>query len=323
MEVFEMEDVVKRELYDITVLMGGPSNEREVSLLSGDAVAKALESAGHRVTRADITPRNTSALDRPGMDIAFIALHGEFGESGELQQICEEKGVRYTGSPPRASRLGMDKAAAKQILLRADIATPEWMILEKFHSLEDVGAWLKEITPPVIVKPVDGGSSLDVYLCPDLASRDDALEDLLDTYGRAMVEECIAGRELTVGILGAEALPIIEILPSHRFYDYDAKYADDAGTQYHLNPDLPDDVAQRVKNDAVKAHRTLGCKDLSRVDFILDKDNVPQFLEINTIPGFTSHSLVPMAARQAGMTMPDLCDRIVRLAMQRQMCPSA
>ncbi|MBN1556088.1 MAG: D-alanine--D-alanine ligase [Phycisphaerae bacterium] len=318
-----MTEAVKRELYDITVLMGGPSKEREVSLLSGAAVAKALQEAGHKVTRADITPRDTSALDRPGMDIAFIALHGEFGESGELQQLCEERGVRYTGSPPRASRLGMDKAATKQLLLRSDIHTPEWMIIEKFHSRKDVDRWVKEIDPPVVVKPVNDGSSLDVYICPDAAGRNEALEELLDTYGRAMLEEYVEGRELTVGILGRAALPIIEIVPSRKFFDYKAKYADDSGTEYIINPNLPDDVARRVKVDAIKAHDILGCRDFSRVDFILDHENVPQFLEINTIPGFTSHSLVPMAARQLGIGMPDLCDRIVRMAMERQMCPSA
>jgi D-alanine-D-alanine ligase len=318
----ETTEAVKRELYDITVLMGGPSNEREVSLLSGAAVAEALEQAGHRVTRSDITPRNTAALDRPGMDVAFIALHGDFGESGEVQQLCEEKGVRYTGSPPRASRLGMDKAASKQLFRRCDIETPDWMIIEKFHTPEDVGGWLREIDPPVVVKPVDGGSSLDVYICPDVASRDEALEEVLDTYGRALLEQFVAGREITVGILGDEALPIIEIIPSHKFYDYDAKYADDAGTRYIVNPPLGEDVARRLRDEALKAHNAMDCEDFSRVDFILDQDDVPHVLEINTIPGFTAHSLVPMAARAAGIEMPELCDRIVRLAMERQMCPS-
>lgn len=317
-----MTEAVKRELYDITVLMGGPSNEREVSLLSGAAVAEALEKAGHRVTRADITPRNTSALERPGMDIAFIVLHGNFGESGEVQQLCEEKGVRYTGSSPRASRLGMDKAASKQIFKRAGVETPDWMIIEKFHTPEDVGGWLTEIDPPVVVKPVDGGSSLDVYLCRDIAARDAALEELIDTYGRVMLERFVPGRELTVGVLGGETLPIIEILSSHTFFDYDAKYADDAGTRYVVNPTLTEEATRRVRDAAIQAHNVLGCKDVSRVDFILDSDNVPQVLEINTIPGFTSHSLVPMAARAAGIEMPELCDRIVRMAMERQMCPS-
>lgn len=317
-----MTNAAKSERYDITVLMGGISSEREVSLLSGSAVAEALESVGHRVTRADISPRDLSALDRPGMDLAFIALHGEFGESGEVQQLCEDRGVRYTGSPPRASRLGMDKAASKQIFLRAGLATPDWMIIEKFHSPDDVRTWLKEIDPPVVVKPVDGGSSVDVYLCPDAASRDEALEELLDTHGRAMLERYIPGRELTVGVLGRQVLPPIEIVPAHRFYDYEAKYADDAGTRYVVHPPLSDEILQRLKHDALKAHDSLGCRDLSRADFILASDGTPHILEINTIPGFTSHSLVPMAARAVGLDMPALCDRIVRLAMERQMCPS-
>ncbi len=322
MDRTDVAEAVNHETYDITVLMGGISGEREVSLLSGAAVADALEQAGHRVTRSDITPLNTSALDRKGMDLAFIVLHGNFGESGEVQQLCEEKRIRYTGSSPRASRLGMDKAAAKQVFKRQGIETPDWMIIEKFHTPDDVSRWLTEIDPPLVVKPVDGGSSLDVYICNDIASRDAALDNLIDTYDRAMLERFVPGREITVGILGQQTLPIIEILPTHKFYDYEAKYSDDAGTRYLVNPPLSAVAEQRLREQALHAHNALGCEDISRVDFILDRDDQPYVLEINTIPGFTTHSLVPMAARAAGIEMPALCDRIVRMAMERQMCPS-
>ena len=311
-----------KETYDITVLMGGPSNEREISLLSGAAIASALKKAGHRVRKADITPSKTSALDRKGLDVVFIALHGKFGESGQVQQLCEQRGVRYTGSGPRASQLGMDKAAAKQIFKRAGLATPDWMIIEDFHDPEQVAKWLKDIPVPVVVKPVDGGSSQDVFCCHDEPARDLAIEEVMDTYGRAMLERFLPGREITVSILGEEALPIIEIVPKREFYDYTAKYADNVGTKYVFDHGLDDETAARLTDDALTAHWTLGCRDFSRVDFILDESGVPQVLEINTIPGFTTHSLLPMAAAKAKIDLPKLVDRIVRMAMTQEICLS-
>ncbi len=313
---------VSKESYDITVLMGGSSNEREISLLSGAEVASALKKAGHRVRKADITPSKTSALDRKGLDAVFIALHGEFGESGQVQQLCEQRGVRYTGSAPRPSQLGMDKAAGKQIFKRAGLTTPDWMIIEKFHDPEQVACWLKDIPVPVVVKPVDGGSSLDVFCCHDEPTRDLAIEEVMDTYGRAMLERFVPGREMAVAILGEEALPIIEIIPQREFFDYIAKYADDVGTRYVFDHGLDDETVARLNDDALTAHWALGCRDFSRVDFILDESGVPQVLEINTIPGFTTHSLVPMAAAKAGIDLPELVDRIVRMAMTQEICLS-
>jgi len=310
-----MED--SQQMYDVTVLMGGPGSEREVSLMSGAAIAAGLEEIGHRVTRADIIPHDTSALDRDGIDAVFIALHGDFGESGEVQELCQARQLPYTGSGPYASRLGMDKAAAKQILLRAGLNTPNWMIIEKFHKAQDVAGWLGEITPPVVVKPVDGGSSVDVYICQDAQAREQALEELLDVYDRAMVEQFVPGREFTVSILGQAPLPLLEIIPAEPFYDYHAKYADDAGTRYVFDHGLAPELARQIQAQALAAHKALGCLDFSRVDFILDAQNQPQVLEINTIPGFTAHSLLPMAAKQAGIEFPDLVNKILALAMGR------
>ena len=307
------------ERLDITVLMGGPSTEREVSLWSGAAVADALESAGHRVTRADINPSNTSALDRCGIDVVFIALHGQFGESGEVQQLCEDRGLVYTGSAPRPSMLSLDKAAAKQHFRQAGLATPDWMIIERYHSPRQFGPWLDELPLPVVLKPVDGGSSVDVTIARDVATRDEALEDLRDKYGRALLERFIAGREMTVGVLGDRALPVCEIVVTHAFYDYQAKYADDAGTRYVFDHGLAPEVVSRLQADALTAHRCLGCRDLSRVDFILDAAHTPHVLEINTIPGFTSHSLVPKSAARVGIEFPQLCDRLVRMAWARRL----
>ena len=302
---------------DVTVLMGGPSSEREISLLSGEAIAEGLSAAGLRVTPADITPQNLSALDREGIDVVFIALHGEFGESGEVQALCEDRSLRYTGSDERASRIGMDKAAAKQIFKRAGLVTPDWMIIEEFHQFTQVTGWLDELPPPVILKPVDGGSSIDITIARSCEQRDATLEFLVDTYGRAMLERFVPGREFTVSILGDEALPVAEIIPGREFYDYQSKYSDDAGTRYVFDHGLDAGTVKRLQADALKAHRVVGCRDMSRVDFILDAEGTPNVLEINTIPGFTSHSLLPKAANHAGISFPQLVDRIVRMAMQR------
>lgn len=303
-------------LLDVTVLMGGPSDEREISILSGTAIADALERVGHRVTRADIHPHDTSALDRSGIDVVFIALHGDFGESGEVQAMCEARGLRYTGAGPRASSLAMDKAAAKQICKRAGVATPDWMIIEDFHSPQQVARWLGELPPPVVVKPVDSGSSVDITIAKDQSQRDEAIDAVLDKYGRVMLERFTPGREITVGILGRDPLPVLEVICAREFYDYTAKYADNAGTRYELDLDLPEEKLLAIQADALKVHAALGCRHLSRVDFILDAQGIAQFLEINTIPGFTSHSLLPMAAREAGISFEQLVDRIVAMAMK-------
>jgi len=302
---------------DVTVLMGGPSSECEVSLLSGAAIADALERLGHRVRRADICPRDVSALDREGIDLVFIALHGAFGESGEVQALCEQRGLAYTGAGPRASRLALDKAAAKQLIRQAGLATPDWVIVEEFHSLPQARVWLSGLELPVVLKPVDGGSSVDVTIAHDAQGRDAALEALLDRYGRAFVERFVPGRELTVGILGDDALPVLEVVPAEGFYDYHAKYADDAGTRYVFDHGLPEATCRGVQDAALTAHRALGCRDLSRVDFVLDEFGTPQLLEINTIPGFTSHSLLPMAAARVGLDFDALVERIVELATSR------
>ncbi|MDP7636381.1 MAG: D-alanine--D-alanine ligase [Phycisphaerae bacterium] len=301
---------------DITVLMGGPSNERQISLLSGTAIADGLDTVGHRVTRADITPQDTSALDRKDIDVVFIALHGEFGESGEVQALCDERGLRYTGSNGRASRIGMDKAASKQLIKRTGLATPDWMIIEEFHEPDQVSEWLDELAPPVVLKPVDGGSSVDITIAADTAQRDKALEFLLDKYGRAMLERFVPGREFTVSILGSRPLPLLEIISGGDFYDYQSKYDDDAGTQYVFDHGLEGEIVKRMQADALKVHRVLGCRHLSRVDFILDLNGTSYVLELNTIPGFTIHSLLPKAAAHAGISFPELVDRIVALAVR-------
>lgn len=305
------------KVLDVTVLMGGPSTEREVSIVSGSAVADALERLGHKVARCDITPQDTSALDRQGADVVFIAMHGKFGESGEVQELCEQRGLRYTGCGPVASRLGIDKAASKAAWRKAGIVTADWAIIEKSHTPALRAKLLSTLPLPVVVKPFDGGSSVDLTIARDAASRDAAIDDLLAKYGLAMVEQFIQGRELTVGIIGEMVLPIIHIVPAREFYDFTAKYADDAGTEYRFDHGLGDALAHKIQQAALAAYQCLGGRDMSRVDFILDSRGVPYVLEINTIPGFTSHSLLPKAAAKAGVSFDQLVERIVMMAMQR------
>jgi D-alanine-D-alanine ligase len=305
------------DLLDITVLMGGPSAEREISLMSGTAIADALERLGHRVVRADISPLDASALEREGMDLVFIALHGQFGESGQVQTMCKTRDLRYIGSGPRASELAMDKAAAKQIFKRVGLNTPDWMVIEEFHQRSQITQWLAELPPPVVVKPVDGGSSIDVVIAHDEAARDMALSELTDKYGRAMVERFIPGREFTVGIVGKEVLPVLEIVPDGEFYDYRAKYSDDVSTRYIFDHGLSYAACLEMQDAALLAHRSLGCRDISRVDFILDGQGIAHVMEINTIPGFTSHSLLPMAAERIGISFDQFIENIVKSAMAR------
>ncbi|RPI60054.1 MAG: D-alanine--D-alanine ligase [Planctomycetaceae bacterium] len=306
-----------QQVLDITVLMGGPSTEREVSLVSGGAISDALQRAGHKITRCDISPTDTSALDRKGIDVVFIALHGLFGESGEVQELCEKRGLRYTGSTSLASTIAIDKAASKEAFRNAGILTANWTMIYKGQSQADILAAVEPLGLPAVVKPVDGGSSVDVTIARDAAARDAAIADCVAKYEKVMVEAFVKGREFTVGILGKQALPVIEIKPGSEFYDYTAKYADNSGTQYLFDHGLPEQTVANMQSAALLAYESLGCRDMSRVDFIVDAAGDAYVLEINTIPGFTSHSLLPMAAAKAGIKFDELVCKIVDMAMQR------
>jgi len=296
----------------ITVLSGGPSSEREVSLKSGRAVARALQAVGHDVYLADIDPDHLEALDVP-VDMVFIALHGAFGEDGQLQRILESRGLRYCGSGPEASALAMDKAKAKARFQRAGIPTPGYEVA----TVDTLDHVLRRWSAPVVLKPIDAGSSVDCVIADDEATLRDRLTGLTQRYGSCLVEQYVAGPELTVGVLGDEALPPIQIRTKRRFYDYQAKYEDD-DTEYVFDIDLPREVLDRVRELSLQAHEALGCRDFSRVDWMVDgRTHRPYALEVNTIPGFTDHSLLPKAALRAGLSFPALCQRIVELACGR------
>jgi len=298
------------ELLDITVLAGGPGAEREVSLNSGRAVCDALRRIGHRVELCDIGPTDLSALDRPA-DFVFIAMHGEFGEDGALQAELDARGLRYSGSGAAASRLAMDKAESKQCFEQAGVPTPPYELV----SQAGLTGLATHIQLPLVVKPVSSGSSVDTSIARTPKALEEAASTVVARYGKALVEKYIAGPELTVGVLGDEALPVCEIRTQREFYDYQAKYVDD-NTQYLFDLDLPSDLLERVQRLSLAAHWALGCRVFSRVDCMVDTASMePYFLEVNTIPGFTSHSLLPKAAARIGLTFDRLCQRIVELSL--------
>ncbi|HLA85656.1 MAG TPA: D-alanine--D-alanine ligase [Thermoguttaceae bacterium] len=300
----------------VTVLAGGPSNERTVSLEGGRAVADACRRLGHEVTLADAMPGNLAALDEP-CDVVFPVMHGPFGEDGTLQALLEARGLRYVGSDSAASRVCMDKHEAKRRWREAGLATAEWACVD--HESEPLRA--DRIRPPVVVKPVREGSSVGVVFCETAEQVAAAVDDGLRRFGRVLVERRLSGRELTVGILGDEVLPIVEVRPAAGFYDYEAKYLRD-DTQYIVEPDLEPTTYHAVRELAHAAYRLLGCRHYGRVDLILDEQAGPQLLEINTIPGFTEHSLLPKAAAHVGIGFDRLVERLIELATRATMYSS-
>lgn len=296
-------------------------------------MAAALRRAGHKVIEADINPDNLSVLDekRSGhFDIVFPMIHGTFGEDGQLQEIMEQRGVRFVGSDSKSSRLAMDKFQSKKAFEKAGLLTPKAELIERSKLQpaccgdpdECLKAVLDELSLPCVVKPNEQGSSVGVVITAQREQALEAVRDALAEYGNCLVEEFIAGREFTVGIVGGEALPVLEVRPAEQFYDYRAKYlADD--TKYVFDLDLNEDELGSIQEIARRAFLSLGCLDLARVDMIRDTAGRVYVLEVNTLPGFTDHSLVPKAAARAGMSMEKLCDQIVQMALKRPICRSS
>ncbi len=298
------------EMLDITVLSGGPSAEREVSLQSGQAVFESLKRLGHRVTLSDIGPDDLSALDREA-DFVFVALHGDFGEDGKVQAELDARGLPYAGSGAVASRLAMDKAAAKTRFREVGIPTPDFAVVNG-GNLAGLGS---QLSAPVVVKPLASGSSVDTTIVRTDGELPGVAGAVIDKYGEALVERFVDGPELTVAVLGDQALPVCEIRTKREFYDYQAKYIDD-DTEYLFDLDLPIALLARVQAMGLAAHKGLGCRVFSRVDFMVDGESMePYVLEVNTIPGFTSHSLVPKAAARVGLSFDELCQWIVQRSL--------
>ncbi len=302
---------------NIGVLYGGPSSERAVSIQSGEAVAKALAAKGRTVTRVLLDGTFDEKIARSlNIDVAFLALHGQFGEDGHTQLLLEKAGIPYTGSGPDASSNAFDKLLAKQIYERAGICTPAWMCYDREQIEAMGGPEALDLAPPVVVKPVSGGSSLGVTIVHSFEQAAGAITEALKFDDTIIVERFIAGRELSVPILGEEPLPVVELKVAGLFYDYHAKYEDER-TQILCPAPLTREETTRVQAAALAAHRALECRDLSRTDFLLDAQGMPWALETNTIPGLTSHSQLPRAAETVGTSFVELCEYLIMVALGR------
>lgn len=300
---------------NVAVLMGGMSFEREVSLRSGAAVSEALKQAGHNVISIEVNDEKVEELDGLNIDVAFIALHGSFGEDGGIQSLLESKGIPYTGSGIKSSRIAMDKLETKRRFLAEGLITPDYTLVSQPDITPEIKGLIEIMGFPVVVKPVRSGSSIGITIVKNFSGLKDALEEALKFSSKAIVERHIQGRELTVGIIGNLPLPIIEIKPAEEFFDYVAKYRD-VRTEYNTAVSLPSSVYKEVQQVALKAHQTLYCRGFSRVDMILGDDGRIYLLEVNTIPGFTEKSLLPKAARAANIGFVELCDTIVEFGIK-------
>jgi D-alanine-D-alanine ligase len=287
----------------LAVLMGGPSAEREVSLRSGAAAAAALREAGYDVTELvlDGTDVNVPA----GIDLVFLALHGTFGEDGQVQDMLDARGIPFTGADAATSRIAFDKEKTKEKFRAHGVPTPEGQLVRR---LEEV-----TLSLPVFIKPNAQGSSVGTHPATTREELAAALADALKFDSSALVERYIRGRELTVGVLGDQVLPVIEIRPHDGFYDYTNKYTK-GRTDYICPAELPAEITATIQRHALTAHRAVGRAVYSRIDFLLEENGRAWCLEINTIPGMTATSLLPKAAAAVGITFPQLCRRIVELS---------
>ena len=346
---------------NIVLITGGPSAEREVSIVSSKSIVKALRELGHKVRVIDpVNGVNIAEEDEifkggvrkesPSLeelseihrlsnknilncinsdifdntDLAFLGVHGKFGEDGKIQTVLELRGINYTGSDVFSSALAMDKNVSKIILRSAGIKTPEWLVLNKNTYDGDHEKLNKSISGsvgyPCVVKPNDEGSTVGLSIVqPDVEDIQlgNSLELAFSYSDKVLIEQYIKGRELTVPVIGEEAFPVIEIRPKDGFYDYEHKYTKGM-TEYFCPAEIPLEIENKAKEHALKAHRILGCSVYSRIDYILDEKNELYCLEVNTLPGMTETSLVPKSAAANGMSFNQLIDRILNLSIQKK-----
>lgn len=327
----------------VALLFGGTSPEREVSKSSAKSIYKALLDLGYRVKLIDpayglnqpadetkyfeeknytelsnrnyVEIINSTVMDE--VDAAFIGLHGKYGEDGTVQSLLELRGIKYTGSKVLASALAMDKNMSKVMFRHFDVHTPKWFVVDgNENNFRLVNEKIKKFFGyPCIVKPNDQGSTVGLTLCRGEAELEQAVRKALQFSSKALIEEYIAGREMTVGILGKQVLPALEIKPKSGLYDYEAKYTHGM-SEYIVPAVIPQDVAEHLKHQALLAFSSLGCENYGRVDFRLSKDYTSYCLEVNTLPGMTSTSLVPKMAKAVGITFEELIDRIIQFAVK-------
>jgi D-alanine-D-alanine ligase len=322
----------------IALLVGGSSPEREVSKESSKSIAQAIKSLGHDLVLIDpsyginqpqeenlffekenyaevktenyVAALNSHLLDN--VDLVFIGLHGKNGEDGTVQSLLELRGIKYTGSKVLSSALAMDKMMTKIMFQHFDVATPKWFIVtpkEKNYDLI-INKIKKFFGFPCVIKPNDQGSTVGLTICRGESEVEKAINFALKFSDKVLIEKYIQGREVTVGILGQQTLPVLEIVPKHGLYDYEAKYTDGM-SEYIVPADLPDEVAHHLQHQALLAYNSVNCSNYARVDFRLTNDNKNYCLEVNTLPGMTSHSLIPKMAKAVGISFNELIERII------------
>lgn len=309
----------------IAVIRGGRSSEREISLKTGAQVSKALMGRGHEVIEMDLSPQLLPDLLNGNYDIAFLALHGRYGEDGTIQGMLELFDIPYTGSGVMASAICMDKVMTKRILRDEDLPVPPGIEvnireyqLNPQTALKDI---LNRVALPVIVKPNREGSTVGITMVEEESALEVALQEAFRYDTTILVERYIKGIELTVPVMGnedPEALPVIQIIPKNKYYDFESKYA--LGGSRHLIPaQIPDKVSKEIQEMAIRAYKILGCRAYSRIDFLFDPETEsPYILENNTLPGMTETSLVPDAARHLGIDFGELLERIIYLSLEHK-----
>jgi D-alanine-D-alanine ligase len=308
----------------VGVLMGGPSSERAISIKSGTAVYSALSRSGiaaipielaKAVTMNGYREKVMQLIRLSDIDIAFVALHGTFGEDGKIQEILEDMKMLYTGSRVEASKLGMDKIKSRDIFRLKGIPVPRYAIINKTDpdNAFEGGIYFKELGLPLVIKPSSEGSSIGLSIVDSEKDFYVGIKDAFRYSDRVIIEEYAKGREITVGILADKALPIVEIMPKKRFFDFEAKYNRDL-TEYRVPAEINEKEYRHCQDVGLKAHKALGARFFSRVDMILREDGIPVALELNTIPGLTETSLLPKAARAAGIDFEKLILKILESA---------
>jgi D-alanine-D-alanine ligase len=297
------------ERLNILVLLGGFSSEREVSLRSGQAIARALRSLGHSVCELD--PKDEAWTLPAGMEVVFLALHGTYGEDGAVQQRLEELGIAYTGCDAEASRIAFDKVLTKKRCLEVEVPTPRFEVLESAAT-----SWPLGWSPPVVLKPVRQGSSVGLQFVERVEDWKNSLAEAFRYDSEVIMEERIVGRETTVGILANQPLPVVEVRPKQGAYDYRNKYTTGA-TDYLCPAPFPPEVTGQIQKAALGAYQAVGGRDYARVDIMVTDAGQPMVLEVNTLPGMTETSLLPKAAAAAGLSFPELCQKMISMACRR------
>ncbi len=302
----------------VGVLMGGLSGEREISLRSGENCLRALISRGYLAVPIDALRDVSQRLEEAGIEVAFLALHGRYGEDGTIQGLLEMMGIPYTGSGVLASALGMNKIAAKKVVRGSGVPTPDYLEIRRDETAAEAAARIEAgLGLPVMLKPVEEGSSLGVSKCKETGDLAECIASGRAEFGAIFAERFVPGREITVGVLvrngRPEALPILELVPKNEFYDFEAKYTEGM-TEFILPARLEPGVYAEAQRLAVDAFDAIGCRGYARVDMMVDGSGVPWFVEVNTLPGMTELSDLPAQAQAAGLSYEDLVEIILLTA---------